>query len=308
MSDDSITRDGRRPELSVVVPSVNHLAMVTETLAALTAEAADLELEILVPERTGQETREKLSTTFPDAVLIPVAEHTPIPTMRRLAFEQASAPVVAVIEDHVIVPPGWARDLVEAVSEECPVVGGWVRNAATDRLVDRAAYICEYGHMLTTLPSGPADWLTGNNVAYHRSLLDRFQDVIDEDRWENRLHDAVREAGVTLHRFTEIEVGHKMHYSSALEYAGQRFLYSRAYAGMRLDGASRIRSLTYGLAAFALPPLLLLRIVKSGWGAPEARRDLFGSLPMLSLFVCSWALGEVVGAWVGPGDALGRIR
>jgi hypothetical protein len=41
---------------------------------------------------------------------------------------------------------------------------------------------------------------------------------------------------------------------------------------------------------------------------PEARADLAKSLPMLSLFVVAWALGEVVGAWVGPGDALGRVR
>jgi hypothetical protein len=294
--------------LSVVVPSVNRFETLSRTLAALEAQEGGVALEVVVPERTGATTRSQVRRRFPRAIVIPVEPGTPIPAMRRVAFEASSAPVVAVIEDHVIVPPDWAARLRGAVSEEQPIVGGWVRNAATDRLIDRAAYLCEYGHMLSPLPSGPAEWLTGNNVAYHRSVLQRFGDVIDEDRWENRLHDAAREAGVPLQRRTDIEVGHAMHYQSAVEYAAQRFLYSRAYAGMRLAGVGRARSLIYGLAAMALPPILLARIVKNGWGMPEARADLAKSLPMLSLFVVAWALGEVVGAWVGPGDALGRVR
>ena len=301
-------RDNRSPELSVVVPSVNGLAALVPTLAALEEQESVTHLEILVPERTGGETRNTLSRRFPGVLVIPVASGTPIPAMRRMAFERASAPVVAVIEDHVVVPPDWARRLADAVDEARPIVGGWVRNAATERLVDRAAYLCEYGHMLTTLPSGPADWLTGNNVAYHRTVLDRLKHVIDEDRWEDRLHEAARAESLTLHRITEIEVEHKMHYKSAFEYASQRYLYSRAYAGMRLGESGKLRSILYGLAALALPPILLARIVHNGWGVPEARTDLGRSLPMLALFVGSWALGEVVGAWTGPGDALGRVR
>jgi hypothetical protein len=31
------------------------------------------------------------------------------------------------------------------------------------------------------------------------------------------------------------------------------------------------------------------------------------SLPLLPLFVAAWAAGEVVGAALGPGDALSRV-
>lgn len=300
---------GRRgPDLSVVVPSVNGPETLSRTLRALYDQEEGTALEILVPERTGEATRSVVRRDFPEAVVLPVAEGTTIPAMRRIAFEVASAPLVAVIEDHVIVPTDWAVRLGRAVSEDRPIVGGWVSNAATDRLVDRAAYLCEYGHMLSRPPSGPAEWVTGNNVVYHRSVLDRFWDVIEEERWENRLHDAARKAGVTLHRMTEIEVWHDMRYETAFEYASQRFFYSRAYAGVRLAGVGRARSVVYGLAAFALPPILLGRIVRNGWDAPEARADLATSLPLLIFFVLSWALGEVVGAWAGPGDALGRVR
>lgn len=296
------------PDLSVVVPGVNGRDTLLDTLDALVRQRGALRLEILVPERTGSAVRAAVRDRFPETVILPVEQATSIPTMRRLAFEAASAGVVAVIEDHIIVPSDWAQRLLDAVHGGHPVVGGWVSNAATDRLVDRAAYFCEYGHMLTPLPSGPVDWVTGNNVAYESGLLRRFWHVIQEDRWEDRLHSAFREGGEPLTLRADIIVEHKMHYRSALEYAGQRYLYSRAFAGMRLRGAGLLKAVLYSVGACALPAVLLARIVKSGWAAPRFRADLAKSLPLLVMFVSAWALGEAVGALAGPGDALGRVR
>ena len=135
--------DGVQPDLSVVVPAVNGRNILLDTLDALARQKGSVRLEVLVPERSGDDVRSAVAEYFPYVVMLPVDSLTPIPTMRRLAFERASGPVIAVIEDHVIVPPDWARSLVDTVDEEHPVVGGWVYNAATDRLVDRAAYLCE---------------------------------------------------------------------------------------------------------------------------------------------------------------------
>jgi hypothetical protein len=295
-------------DLSVVVPAVNDASLLEHTLSALTAQDGDVRLEILVPERTGDAARRLVEERFPEARVIAVPPGTTIPAMRRMAFEAATAPVVAVIEDHVTVPPDWAARLLDEVSEDRPVVGGWIRNEATGRLSDRAAYLCEYGHMLRPIPAGESAWVTGNNVAYHRSVLERFAEVVAEERWENHLHDTIRDSGLPLTVRPDIVAGHRMLYRSGWEYAGQRYLYSRAFAGMRAAGRGRGRALILGLGAFLLPPVLLFRIVKNGWGASVSRTDLVMSLPLLTLFVSAWALGEVVGAWAGPGDALGRVR
>jgi hypothetical protein len=294
-------------DLSVVVPSVTAGPVLVEVIEALTHQRG-ARIEILLPERTGAATREQIAQRFPAVTIMPVDPGTPIPAMRRLAFSQASAAVIAVIEDHVLVPPDWAARLLGAVRESQGIVGGWIRNDATERLRDRAAYLCEYGHMLVPIPSGPAPWVTGNNVGYRRDVLESLWTVVEEDRWEDRLHAAAREKGIELQVRSDIVAGHKMQYRSAMEYAGQRFLYSRAFAAMRLRGAARAKRLAYGLGAFVLPPVLLLRIVKSGWAAAEQRADLMRSLPLLALFVSAWSLGEAAGALLGPGDALGRVR
>ena len=298
---------GPRAALSVVVPSVNGWSDLHDCLSALEGERGSLALEVLVPERCGEAVRDALQQRFPWARMIPVAPDATIPQMRALAFRASTAPVVAVIEDHVIVPAGWGTQMVEACSGEVRAVGGGVVNAATGTAVDRAAFLCEYSHMLVPHPAGPADWLTGNNTAYQRSLLDECQDVIDQGRWEDVLHAAMRARGVTLWRRPDIVVGHKKHYSIG-EYTSQRFLYSRAYAGARVARESTGKRLAYGAIALALPPLLLLRIARSVWASGTQRRDLLQSLPLLLLFVVSWGLGESAGAWFGPGNALSRVK
>lgn len=296
-----------RPDLSVVVPSVNGADDLLGCLEALALQSGGVSLEVLVPERCGEAVRAVVRERYPSARILPVPPGTPIPEMRRVAFAAATAGSVAVIEDHVIVPPDWARSLLDARREGHRVVGGSVVNGATGRLVDRAAFLCEYGHLLDPQPPGPAPWLTGNNVVYDRALLEEHREVLAEGRWEDRLHEAFREDGVTLMSRPEIRVSHEMHYTVA-EYAGQRFLYSRAWAGMQASALSPASRGARVLKTVFLPPVLLLRIVRNGWSRPEWRVDLLRSLPLLLVFVAAWALGEAAGWLLGVGDAPGRVR
>ena len=208
--------------------------------------------------------------------------------------------------DHVIVPGGWAKALLDAQNGAEVVVGGAIENAAVDRLVDWAAFLCEYSHCITPLPEGPADWLPGNNVVYPRALLGRYESVLGRGQWENRLHDAMRRDGVSLVCRPQIAVGHKKHYTVG-EYLSQRYLYARSYAGARVADSSLPMRLGYGAAALALPPLLMFRTVRRVVAKRRHRAELVRSLPLLAVFVVSWALGEMVGYIAGPGDSLAKV-
>ncbi len=216
----------------MVVPSVNGLTCLRDCLAALHAQRGGFQLEILVPERCGAAVQNAMAGRFPQVRVLPVPPSTGIPTMRRMGFDRATAPSVAVVEDHVIVPPDWASALLEARSDGHAVVGGSVVNGATDTRVDRLAFLCEYGHLLAPIRRGTCSSVTGNNVVYDREVLERFRKVVAEDRWEGHLHDAMRDAGIELRCRPEIRVSHRMHYPRARDYAAQRFLFSRSYAGM----------------------------------------------------------------------------
>jgi glycosyltransferase involved in cell wall biosynthesis len=297
----------RSPELSVVVPSVNSLDDLAGCLQALEAQRADVRLEVLVADRLGEAVRDEVRRRFPATRVIAAPLESTIPELRAMAIKAATGDLVAVIEDHVIVPPGWARQLAQAIAEGADVVGGSVENAARDSLMDWAAFLCEYSAALPPLPAGKVPWLVGNNVVYRRALLEKHQATLDEGRWENHLHDTLRRDGIDLVCRPEIRVGHKMHYTFWL-YFSQRFLYSRSYAGMRTEGRPFMTRLAYGCAAFVLPPLLLFRTVSTILKKGGHTALLLQSLPLISLFVLSWGAGEVAGYWFGPGDSLQKVR
>lgn len=294
------------PALSVVIPSVNGWDELADCLAALERERDTVEIEVLVPERCGQSVRERIASRFPWAVVLPVPVTTTIPEMRATAFDRATAPSVAVIEDHILVPRGWAHDLLIARQTE-QVVGGSIRNAATERGVDWAAFLCDYSHLLPPLPAGARPWIAGNNTVYDRRLLERYRDATHSGRWEDHLHDTLRGAGVSLCCVPAIVVDHRKHYTVG-EFLAQRFLYARSHSAARVAGWSGWRRFGFGLAALGLPPILFWRVASSAW-----RKGLPGWLvvrtaPLVAIFVTAWAAGEVTGAWTGAGTSLARVR
>jgi hypothetical protein len=292
--------------LTVIVPAVNTLADVFDALAALNAQRGDVELEVLVVNRLGAAASAAIRTDAPWARVLQVSEDVTIPQMRALGFREAKSAAVAVIEDHVIVPAGWAKRMCE-LAQTHVVAGGAVENAATTTLLDWAAFLCEYSHCLPPLPAGEAKWLTGNNVVYQRARVAKHLALLDAGQWENTLHDALRAEGVKLWCEPGLSVGHKKHYTFG-EYFSQRYLYARSYAGARVAGAGAAKKLAMGAAAFALPPLLFARTVQRILAKGAHTEKLWPSLPLIATFVLAWGAGEVVGYWFGAGGTLAKVK
>ena len=76
--------------------------------------------------------------------LLSFDEPMTIPELRAAGVFAATAPVVAVIEDHCIVVASWARAARAGHRPATRVVGGPIRNVATERVRDWAAFFCEY--------------------------------------------------------------------------------------------------------------------------------------------------------------------
>ena len=293
-------------ELSVVIPSVNSIEDLRGCMDALLLNK-DVSLEVVVVDRLGEQVRHWVETDYPGTVLIRVPHDTTIPEMRAKAFEVVTSDAVAVIEDHVLVPDDWARRLLDALEAGADVAAGPIENSAVDTQVDWAAFLCEYSACLPPLEGGESDWLPGNNTVYRRALLEKYKPVIDQHKWENALHDAMKADGIKLIVLPDLVVGHKMHYTFGL-YLSQRYHYARSYAGARVKGESLPKRLATGAAAFALPPLLFYRTVSRIRAKGRHLEKLWPSIPMLMAFVTSWGMGEVVGYWFGPGKSLAKVR
>jgi glycosyltransferase involved in cell wall biosynthesis len=294
------------PDISVVVASVNGFPYLGECLRSLAERCP--QAEVVVADCTDDATRDRVRNEWPDVMLLSFEEPTPIPALRAAGIAAATAPHVALIEDHCVVRNGWSERLLEGHRAGHSVVGGTVRNGATSRLRDWAAFLFEYSAFLEGLPSGPAPALVGMNVSYDRRALAVIDDLLATGRWENWLHERLRARGFVLYLDGDAVLDHVKDFGIR-EFVAQRFHYSRAYAGMRnpeLGGAGR-RAL-YALASPALVPLLYWRVARNVFGRRRYRSQFLLATPLIAVYVVTSAVGEAVGYLLGGGSSLLRIR
>lgn len=294
------------PRLSVVLASVNGLAVLEPTLDALDAQPERAEMEVVVVDAVSGSTRARLEARRPAVMLVPVAERLAIPRLRALGVRQARAPIVAILEDHGAVSPGWAAAVLEAHQADCGAVGGPVENGRNG-LVNWAVFFCEYASYMAPIPADQVTDLPGNNIAYKRPHLWRHLGVLEDGKWESWINDRLRADGVPLRSVPRMVVRHIKPFRLG-HFLVQRFHFARSFAGMRRTDQSSAQRLVYTFGSFALPALLLVRITRTVLAKRRHLGWFAASLPLLALFVTVGAVGELVGYAFGPGRSLESVE
>ena len=308
---DTATEQGQRSarhstqrSLSVVIASVNGMPYLGRCLDALAERAS--EAEVVVADWTDAETRADVAERWPSVKLLSFDEPMAIPELRAAGVFAATSPVVALIEDHCLVTPGWADRLLAGHASGHGVVGGPIRNVATKRIRDWAAFFCEYSAVMEPMPRGPVAGLPGMNVSYDREALAAIDDLLRAGRWENWLHPRLQERGFDLWCEPDAVVEHDKDFDLG-EFLSQRYHYSRSYAGMRNPELGRRRAL-YALGTPLLVPLLYYRMARNVLSRGRDRGRFFLATPLILLYVTVWAFGELVGYVFGGGRSLLKVR
>ncbi|MBK8248103.1 MAG: hypothetical protein IPK85_11970 [Gemmatimonadetes bacterium] len=292
--------------MTVVVPVVTDLDHAVASLEYLERERESFALAVLAVSRLPNEVGTSIRARFPWLKWMQVDADTSIPAMRALGVGLAESEVIAFVEDHVHVPPGWAREMCERVGATGAVVAGPVEDAS-ESFASRSAFLCEYSAALPPVASGPQRSVPGNNTAYPAVLLRSHIDMLVQGGWEDELHAALSAQGVGLRLEEAVRAFHALEVGVG-EYSWLRYHYSRAWAGRRSRGAPFARRMLGALKCVALPPVLLSRIVGRGLRRTRYRRIALISLPLQVLFVVAWAAGELVGNLAGPGRSLTKVR
>jgi len=293
------------PELTVVIASVNGWGVLGPTLDALDDLPERDRIEVVVVEAVGAATRDRLRDRVPSVVTVETRRQ-PIPRLRYQGILRARGRLVAILEDHARVEPGWASALIEAHRGPWGAVGGPVENGK-EGLINWAVYFCEYAAYMAPLAEGETDDLPGNNIAYKRPHLLRHARVLDQGKWESWVNDRLRADGVPIAATNTMVVRHIKEFRLG-NFLSQRFHFARSYAGMRRPDQSPARRLVYGFGSAALPLLLSARVARTVFG----KRRHFGRFlvvsPLVGLFLTVGACGEMVGYLFGPGRSLDRVE
>jgi glycosyltransferase involved in cell wall biosynthesis len=292
------------PELSVVIASVNGLPYLRRCLESL--EERCPQAEVIVADWTDSETRREVRDRWPAVRLLSFDKPMAVPELRAAGIAAARAPYVAVIEDHCVVRDGWAGRILAAHRGGHAVVGGPIRNGATARLRDWAAFFCEYSEFMEPVAPGPTEALVGMNVSYDRDAIDAMGELLGEGRWETWLHPHLRRRGFELYSDPAITLDHVKDFG-VREFISQRYHYARSHAGMR-NPELRWKRVVYVLGSPLIVPLMYLRIARAVFRKRRHRRELLLATPLVLLYLAVWAWGEAVGNALGGGRSLLRVR
>jgi glycosyltransferase involved in cell wall biosynthesis len=297
-----------RPSVSVVVASGAGGEFLFRCLASLRAQAQQFGAEILVVDRVGPATRERVAREFPDVrVLAAPADHrATVPEMRRIGAENARGDIVAVLEEHCTAPDRWIETIATNFRSDDAAIGGPILDDEFERVRDWVVYFSEYHNFMPPWPDGERLALNGANVAYDRAKLLAHRDVLDTGYWEVVLHPRLAKDG----KFRAVDAMGAFH-TGPFDfgyYLHQRYLLSRVWGGTQKDRVGLPVRVAHIVLAPVFPFVMLARIK---WRVLQGKRLLMqyvAATPMLFVAMCALTLGETLGYLLGPGSALEEVE
>lgn len=274
---------------------------VTGALDSLLAQDCIGDIEILLIDLEGDGVRE-----HPSVRVIRMPASTTYSAARLRGIREAQAPVVAFLEEHCRVRPGWAAALLRAHEGPYAAAGAEVHNGNPQSRLSRIIALMNYNLFLPPAARSEMRLLPGHNSSFKRDVLLSYGDELEtllrvEVCLYQRLHaDGHRmllEPDAQFEHINETRLG-----SIARGY----FLWHRCYGPIRarLFRWSRARRLLYIVATPAIPIYYLLRLtLVFARTRPALLAPLWLAAPQIYFAQFASALGQAFGLLFGMGDA-----
>jgi hypothetical protein len=291
--------------MSVILITPDGYGTLRRTVQALRRQTVreKLELVLVGPSREPLREAEAELQGFAGHQLVEIGVLTSTAVARAAGVRAATAPVIALAEDHCFPEPGWAAALLARHREPWTGVGPAVGNANPATLTSWANLLIEYGDWVAPTPAGARHHIPGHNSSYKRDALLAYGEALSD----------VLEAESTMqwdlaargHRFClepTAQVQH-LNYSRWGASVAQRFHGGRLFAANRARHWSVARRAFYALAAPLIPLVRTARTFRTACRIGQPRRKLCW-LPVLLLLVAVDGLGELIGYAAGAGTAM----
>jgi glycosyltransferase involved in cell wall biosynthesis len=299
---------GALSSVSVVIASKVGAPFIEQCLDSVRAEAEALTAEVVVVATGPDSYALRLAADFPWARIIHAPEIRKVPALRRRGVEETKGEYIAVIEEHCSAKDDWlATGLAAHARGQYAGVGGPIVDFDYDNVADWVVYFLEYNSALPPAPNGEVTNLPDVNIMYRKDALTTHAGLLDEGYWPMTLHPTLLAQGMKLLSVPDMIVYHRGPFPFAY-YLRQRYLFSRAFAGVRARNQSGLRRWVYVLGGPLIPFFLLARISLTVLRKRCRVGKYIRALPLLSFAVLVLVAGEWVGCVLGPGDALSRVE
>lgn len=291
------------PELSIIVASAFGADKLKRCLMVLVPQLRlhSPAVEVVVADASGCPA-EEISEILPNLLLESFPLYTPLPVLWGAGIRRSTGAAIAIIDSATLPGEAWVENLLRVGRNGPPILGGAVEMNPPNTLTDWAAYFSEYAQFMRPLPEGEVEELPGNNVCFKRSLLEVGNQYTQPEFWKTYWCRELQKAGIPL-RLNESLIVHNAKSYSLLPFLLRRFRHGRCFAGMRLAQVSGFKRWLLGIGSFALPVLLLMRIIKKVWPKKRYRKEFLSAFPVTLLAVTGWSAGEFVGYFLGEGNS-----
>jgi hypothetical protein len=295
-----------RPTFSINVATIQGWPEVARAVASFEAAAARVGGELILTDGSRNPP--------PDpSLLAPTTTwlHHPglsVFQLREIGYRHTQGPIVAITEDHVIVPPDWGERFLAAfaANPDAMAVGGSVENGATDTLADWASFFVVQATVAAPMKSGPVTRLSGAvNVAYRSEALETIDDHGGLGTLDGLHQRDLRRRGGLLIADDTIRVLHDqslplgtftaLHYHAARTFAG--------FLRGEMDGQAWFRLLAVWLVPYLRLGRAVVLLSQRGHG-PMVRQ----AWPIMLWYLYVQAAGHIVGFISGAGDSPPKVQ
>ena len=291
---------------SVVIGTIQGWPEIRATIRSLEAAVARVGGEVLVFDGSGQPPPGP--GELGDFTQWTSAPSTSVFQGRYEGYRAARGNVIAITEDHCLVPPDWAERMIEAHRRhpEAAAIGGSVENAADDRIIDWASFLIVQYTVMAPIRSGPATRLSGAvNVSYKRTAIDSLVDHEGLGAMDVLHQRMLAERGETLIADDRIRVAHDQPLGFR-EATVIHFHAGRTMSGFRRQAMGPVDWVRF-VGAFLVPWARFARIAtigaRKGYG-----RQLAAGLPAILWLLYSQAVGQFIGYARGAGDSASQLQ
>lgn len=293
------------PAMSVVIGTPDTFSTIATTVAYLAEQtlADRLQLVIVCPQRNTLDMPCDAVLAFYDTLIVETDALVSLGNVNAIGIRAATAPIIALAEDHCFPAPDWAAHLLDRHKGPWAAVGPVMKNANPENTVSTADFLLAYGKWAFPQKGGAVDYLPGHNSSYKREALVPFDKELEHYfSAEFVLHEQMRANGHRLFLEPRAIASHT-NFSRWRSYLPMHVSAGRSFAASRSRYWKLRRRLVYLIGSPLIPLVRLQRILLQlhETGCPTG--ELLRTLPALTAGLVFSAVGEALGYAAGEGNS-----
>ena len=296
------------PTLSVVLVVDSQRERGGWALASVLAQKLSGRLEVLLFDVGHAEHPPLAGSDHPDVRVIAARRGAGYGETMAAAVSAARAPVIAFVEEHVVVLDGWAEALRRAHEHPWAAVCAEVHPGTLDDPVSRRIELVSRNVWSAPARRGDAQVLRWQNVSYKRDVLLRYEPHLRYFlQSEGALFRRLRADGYRLAVEPDARIVHAHEYDWSGFLAGSvqsnRLATASALKAAGRRPGSIVRAVVAALAGPVRWPLVLLRRTRDLPDSDVWLPVLHASWPYVLQYYVRVAFAGLVGALAGAGDS-----